>query len=157
MNLARVRATHASPTFDTRCLDTVFLATEPPEGWPETFAIVTGCNPVRELHEPDHSPDEQAVQNEARNARLLQTLRDENLNPFPVVGASPDLLHQEPGYGFATVALPLAARLANGCKQWGFFWVQPDGIYICIDDSGVGWYVGSWASRLRPLPLSDDA
>lgn len=144
-----VRHTTAPPTFDARCLDTVFIVDNPKQFWPQFFAVVTACNPVGSTQESEQPRPRINADDEVRNAHLRQVLLAEGFDPFPVTGASPDHSHQEPGYGFSTHDLALACHTARSFDQWGFFWVQHGEVYICTDDSGMGWYIGNWDSRLR--------
>jgi hypothetical protein len=125
-------------------LDAVFLADCPATGWPERFAIVTACNPVR---------DRQATadENARENARLLADLLAAGRQPFPVTGASPDLRHQEAGWGFACESPVQAAESAAAFDQDAFFWVENGRIFLAADGSGYGWPVAPWRDRLIGL------
>ncbi len=135
----------AAPPFESYVFDTVFLIDNLDRAWPEVFAIVTAHNPLRPEGESPLSLQEQ----EARAALLRARLDHLGLYHFPVTGASRDKKHKEPGHGIATENLPLVAALAIEFEQWGFFWVQGDEIYVCVDASGEGWRIGSWRERIR--------
>ncbi len=144
MKMNKVKDAGTPPPFEACIAETIYLAPVPKTGWPEVFAIVTAHNPVRGDEEETPSEEE----NSRRAAQLRKRLVDDGHAPFPVTGASPDRTHQEAGDGFATEDLGYAARLARDFGQWGFFWVQQGRVFICIDDSGVGWDIGAWAEKL---------
>jgi len=138
--LARPQPYPGNPAY----LATVFLADRPPGGWPERFAVITACNPVGNRQA---SPEE----NQRANARLLGALRAAGHAPFAVTGASPDLAHQEPGWGFACETPDLPARVAADFDQDAFFWIEHGRIFLACDASGHGWPVADWAERLTGL------
>lgn len=144
MKINTVIDTGTPPPFEACIAETVFLAPVPEAGWPEVFAIVTAHNPV--VGDGEEAPSEE--ENHRRAALLRRQLAEDGHATFPVTGASPDRTHQEAGEGFATEDLGYAARLARDYGQWGFFWVQQGRVFICIDESGQGWYIGAWAEKL---------
>jgi phosphopentomutase len=111
--------------------DTVFLGTEPAGGWPEDFTILTAHRPIGR----DHSPEEDQQADE----RLHQHLLDSGLMPFRLTGASPDLSHQEPGWGFTGVDLATAAELSNRFGQEAFFRIAGGRVHLHRDASGTCW------------------
>jgi hypothetical protein len=127
--------------FPAAWFETVFLVAEPPREWPETFAVVTA-------HNPAGLPAEHDV-NAERERELAQRLGAAGIAFFEVVGASPDLLHREAGFGFAAEDPGEAAEIATEFGQQGFFWIEGGDVYICVDASGRGWRVGAWLERLR--------
>lgn len=140
-NLPVVCQSRNPPPFPAYCAATVFISSEPAECFPEVFAVVTAYNPVGAV-----VPKEE---NQTAAMRLKQRLANDGHPTFEVTGASPDLAHQEPGEGFATQDIGYVAQLAREFGQWGFFWVEQGKVYICTDESGAGWHVGSWTEKLH--------
>lgn len=130
------------PPFNPAYFAAVFLVPCPPPAWPRTFAVVTAHNPEGRVTS-DRANDEQA-------RRLLEVLAREGLDSFAVVGASPDLVHQEAGRGFAVDSVSRAAAIARRFRQEAFYWVENGEIFLCTDDSGRRWPVAPWSSRLVP-------
>jgi len=120
---------------------TVFRAEPPPGGWPATFAVVTACN-------PRGNPQASAEENAHADVSLHRDLADRGLQPFRVTGASPDLLHQEPGWGFDTADLATPAEFAERFDQVAFFRIENGEAFIHPDGSGTRWPVGTWQARL---------
>ena len=147
METVPVQAAASPPPFEAFYAATVFLADRPAGGWPEVFAVVTAENPPVPPGERELSWDE--VQR--RMHELSFRLRRDGHNAFPVIGASPDLSHQERGEGVPTTDLAYIARLASAYGQWGFFWIQQGEVYICCDASGKGWHIGDWEEKLRDV------
>ena len=129
------------PPFNQAYFDTVFLVPNPPEAWPRQFAIVTA-------HNPDGALAVDKANDQAARA-LDRYLRDEGIESFAVVGASPDLHHHEAGRGFAAAYLETAATVSRKFRQEAFFWVEDGVVYLCIDESGRGWRMANWNDRLR--------
>jgi len=69
---------------------TVFLGRRPAHGWPETFAIITAWAPTGEKWTQ--------ARNREADLRLRRHLVRLGLRPVRVTGASPDLVHREPGW-----------------------------------------------------------
>lgn len=82
-------------------------ANEPSGGWPESFGVVTACNPEGETIE--------ASENEARTEQFRQSLIARGLSYFPVNGYDPDSPHEEPGFG---VVCDEETALELG-REWG--------------------------------------
>ncbi|MGC4017098.1 MAG: DUF3293 domain-containing protein [Luteolibacter sp.] len=93
---------HLFPT-PPEYFQTVFRAEPPPGGWPDSFAVVTAFNPRR-------NPQASAEENAHADLELHRELAARGLQPFRVTGASPDLLHQEPGWGFDVADLTTPAN-----------------------------------------------
>ncbi|OYV05206.1 MAG: hypothetical protein CFE26_12820, partial [Verrucomicrobiales bacterium VVV1] len=119
---------------------TVFLGEEPRSGWPDDFSIITAFNPVG----PKDTFD---ADNQTMDARLHHTLVERGFQPFRVTGASPDLKHQEPGWGFVGADLTTAAELSTQFRQEAFFRIESGQVFIHRDASGTRW----------PLHLGDPA
>ncbi len=111
---------------------TVFLGDKPESGWPDDFTIVTACNPIG-------SRDASEADNQTMDARLHHTLVERGFQPFRVTGGSPDLKHQEPGWGFVGADLTTAAEISAQFKQEAFFRIESGRVFIHCDASGARW------------------
>lgn len=111
--------------------DTVFLGSGPDAGWPEDFTLVTAHNPAAGPTTPEQ--DQQA------DERLRQHLVARGWNPFRITGASPDLSHQEPGWGFTGASLAEAAEIARAFDQLAFFRIEYGAVHLHRDGSGQRW------------------
>ncbi|BCU75468.1 phosphopentomutase [Luteolibacter sp. LG18] len=120
---------------------TRFKGEPPASGWPDTFAVVTACNPrsnPRATDEENHQAD----------LELHRALSERGLQPFRVTGGSPDFSHQEPGWGFAGPDLETPAEFARQFDQVAFFRIEDGDISIHPDASGTRWPVDRWTNRL---------
>ena len=96
---------------------TVFLCSRP---IPFTqFAIVTAHNPMG------------VINNQLENKKLNNSLQLQinQYEYFEVIGAAPDLQHQELSFAI-NMPLPQAQELAKKVKQNALFWVEHDNISI---------------------------
>lgn len=129
--VARLVERHLFPV-NPLFFQTVFLAETPAAGWPEDFSIITACN-------PSEAADGSCTDHEVLDSRLLQTLLERGFQPFRVTGASPDLSHREPGWGFTGADLSTAAELSARFNQEAFFRVEAGRVFIHRDASGERW------------------
>src|SRR5436190_3361522 len=95
---------------------TRFMACPPPGGLPDRFGVVTACNPNGGV------VDE--AQNVTATATLRRQLEDTNWTFFLVTGCSPDLAHQEPGFGVACQSSDEVVELGRAWQQEAVFWVE---------------------------------
>lgn len=108
-------------------------------GWPESFVVVTACNPGGEVVEE--------ASNSAANVKLAEALRREGRRFGPITGASPDGEHREPGFWVET---DLAHGLVLGKRfgQVAVFLVEDGAISVVpCDDPAGGRYVAEWSER----------
>jgi len=78
-----------------------------PEGdWPSDFHIITACSPVFNFE-----------QQERKTSLLVSQLEQMQLECFPVVGCSPDLRHQELGWGVVGLPLEKAIQIGRNYHQ----------------------------------------
>lgn len=96
---------------------TVFLYCKPVPF--RQFAIITACNPNGEILA------EQT--NKKLNISLSQQITQYEY--VEIIGASPDLSHQEPSFAIA-MELAKAQALAKRLQQNAIFWVQDDEVFI---------------------------
>ena len=134
----------APAPFERAYFHAVFLVPHAPGAWPERFAIITAHNPHGRVSPPDV--------NEKLDLALARHLEEIGLRPFSVTGASPDLRHQEAGYGFAVGDVGTAASISARFRQQAFYLVEGGMLFICVDASGCEWRVGPWQERLRTSP-----
>lgn len=111
---------------------TVFLGEKPATGWPDDFTILTAFNPAG-------ANTVSVADNQTMDARLHHTLVEQGFQPFRVTGASPDLNHQEPGWGFVGADLSTSASLAVQFQQEAFFRIESGQVFIHRDASGARW------------------
>lgn len=121
-------------------LDTVFRAELPANGLPDTFAIVTACDPMGE------------VTDELRNRDADEALRHElvlrDIAHFRVTGGSSDFQHQEPGWA-AVMSFQEALDLGRRWRQLGIWWVAGGALHLIDCDDGSMVAAGAFADRLR--------
>jgi len=121
-------------------LETVFLAETPHGGWPQLFHIITAWNPGKILDE---------VTNKTADESLRTLLNREGSRCFRVTGCSPDLKHQEPGWGVAGLSRSRAVDIANEYQQNALFEISAGRINIVGCQSQTVQQVGIWAERCR--------
>ena len=103
------------------------------------FSIITACNPLGVLL------------TEAENKALLLSLTKviSNYQFIPVIGASPDLSHQEPSYAVYCNKLE-ATKIAEKFSQNAIFWIEKDILSIepvtMIFETTT---IGTFSSRLN--------
>ena len=73
-----------------RYFETVFLNCDNADELPESFAVLTACNPMDQPLGKD--------ENKKRNQELLQILGGWGKTFARITGSSPDHSHQEPGF-----------------------------------------------------------
>ena len=120
--------------------ETVFLTCESSEEFPESFAIVTACNPMDKILTQD--------ENDERNRQLLDILHSRGQYVASIIGSSRDLEHQEPSL---IVRASRAESLELGIRfeQRAIFWVSKDLLEIMECSSGKRFPVGSFRKRIR--------
>ena len=121
--------------FDERYQQTVFLLRSPlPNDW-RHFCVLTACNPAGEL-KPSRV-------NTASTQALRRCLIGRDLSFYSVTGCSPDMTHQEMGFGIQT-DINEASELAQLFNQLAFYWVQDDQLFLVESASLKKKYIGSW-------------
>ena len=123
-----------------RYFETVFLECEPVDEFPESFAILTACNPMDQILSQ--------VDNGKRNQQLLDILNSGEQYVGTIIGSSQDLMHQEPSF---IVRASRAESLELGIRfeQRAIFWVCNDLLEIMECSSGNRHPVGSFRIRIR--------
>jgi hypothetical protein len=121
-------------------LTTVFQTVRPAAGWPDRFAVITGCN-------PDGEPQSAAL-NQQCHAELAAYVSGRQVSFWEVNGCSPDLRHCEPGFGVAT-DLATALAVAQRFRQEAIFWIQEGLLSLWTADGTTDIPLGPWAARLR--------
>ncbi len=127
-----------NPAYRTARFHCAILESEIPAAG---FAIVTACNPGDRL-QPEGA-------NRQADDGLAAELDRRGWQRFRVIGASPDLRHQEPGWGAVTRSMAEAVALGRRWGQRAVFWVEGDALWLvdCLD--GTSEDLGSWSSRTR--------
>jgi len=123
---------------------TRFLASPPAGGFPTRFGVVTACNPNGVMVAED--------KNAEATSKLFQQLQNAGRTFFPVTGCSPDLSHQEPGFGLVCHTAEEVLELGRAWEQEAVFWVE-DGILHLLGCNGeCRAPLGRWETRVQPLP-----
>ena len=108
---------------------------------PDQFGVVTACNP-----DGATVGDEQ---NRAATERLRSQLANEGLHFFPVTGCSPDLRHQEPGFGIVTDDRDVIIELGRSWRQDAIFWIEHGTVHLVPCGDGEAVTLGQWSSLVR--------
>ena len=125
---------------NNKYFETVFLKLEQTDEFPESFAIVTACNPMDQIFSQ--------ADNGKRNQNLLDILNSHGQYVGAIIGSSPDLTHQEPSlimHASRSEALDLGIRFG----QRAIFWVSKDLLEIIECASGESHPAGSFRKRIR--------
>ena len=124
---------------------TLFLASPPTGGFPIRFGVVTACNPQGRI------VDE--AMNMAATQQLCRQLQDAERVFFPVTGCSPDLTHQEPGFGIVFRSTKETVTLGQVWHQEAVFWVEDGTVHLVGCGGEASIMLGSWESRVQSPPL----
>ena len=110
---------------------------------PPSFGVVTACN-----------PDGVTVSNEqnmAASERLERHLAEAGFQYFPVTGCSPDLTHQEPGFGIITDDRDVIIELGREWRQEAVYWIDRGIVHLVPCGGGEAVNLGRWTARVvRP-------
>jgi hypothetical protein len=120
---------------------TVFLGDPLPKDWPDSFVIVNAWAPTGQTLT--------AERNQAADEALRQALERVGLRHHRVIGASPDLAHQEPSWA-VDMTKESADELADHFQQVAFFAVEQGRLFVVPTgrlDAAVA--LGDWSGRLR--------
>lgn len=120
-------------------LRTVFRAEAPSGGWPESFRIITAHNPG-------------IIAGDETNAKAEDQLRKE-LNQvssrcFRITGCSPDLVHQEEGWGVAGLSEERSLAISSRYGQNAIFEVNEGTLSVIGCLSKMNIEVDAWERRL---------
>ncbi len=120
-------------------LSTCFLAETPSGGWPHNFHIITAHNPG-------------VIVGADINAKADEELRRElNLagsRCFRITGCSPDLKHQEQGWGVAGLSEEKAIAIGRQYGQNAIFEVSAGMLSVIGCISGEKMRVENWEKRI---------
>jgi len=122
---------------------TVFLGEPLPADWPDSFVVVTAWETTGESWSRER--------NEAADEALRQALERVGLRHHRVIGASPDLVHQEPSWA-VDMSKESADELAEHFLQVAFFAVERGQLFVVptgLPDAAVP--LGPWAERVRRI------
>ena len=120
-------------------LETVFLAETPPQAWPERFHIITAFNPVVVLSDEINSIADEELRKELTNA---------GSRIFRITGCSPDLKHQEQGWGVSGLSQEKAVELGGRYGQNAIFEVSDGFLSVIGCQSGNRLPVDEWEKRI---------
>jgi hypothetical protein len=120
--------------------ETVFLECEAVDEFPESFAIVTACNPMDQILSQ--------AENGKRNQQLLDILNSRGQYVGTIIGSSQDLTHQEPSL-IVRASRAESLELGISFEQSAIFWVSKDLLEIMECSSGNRHPIGSFRKRIR--------
>jgi hypothetical protein len=120
---------------------TVFIAPETIENYPDEFAIVTAYATTGESWAES--------ENRGADERFAAILEGEGVWAKRIIGSSPDLQHQEPGWA-AEVDMSRARELGAQFKQDAIYWVSGDLLFVteCAPEAKLE-LVGEFRRRVR--------
>ena len=127
LSLSPSKADLQGNVVNDKYLKTVFLECEPSDEFPESFAIVTACNPMDQILSQ--------ADNEKRNQNLLDILNSHGQYVCAIIGSSPDLTQQEPSL-IMHASGPEALELRISFGQRAIFWVSKDLLEIIECSTG---------------------
>lgn len=131
----------------TEYLSTCFLADTPSGGWPRNFHIITAYNPGK-------------VVGSEINAKADNELRKElNLagsRCFRITGTSPDLKHQEQGWGVAGLSDEKAVEIGEKYGQNAIFKIEDRILFVMGCLSGEKIRVENWEQRILSKSTSKE-
>ncbi len=108
------------------------------------FAIITAHNPF--------GSKRTAEQNTAADQHLEQQLRELGMEPFRVIGYSPDRSHAEAGWG-AAMSLEDAIRIGRAFQQDAIYWVENGNLHLVCLQTLESEELCPWQQRLHPLAI----
>ena len=127
-------------------LQTIFIAEESPiGGWPESFAIITACNP---FSKSEREKDDKS------SFDLSEHLSTRGLNNQKVTGASRDLMHQEPSFAVWGISLEEALEVGRTFHQNAIFWIERGQIDVVSCTTNDRQRIGFWDVHWKPDPHS---
>jgi hypothetical protein len=119
-----------------------FRAELPHGGLPESFCIVTACNPDGRTIA--------AAENEGRTAAFRKQLAKLGLDHFPVTGFDANSPHEEPGFGILC-DLPQAHALGKAVAQEAIFWIHRGRVSLVSCGQGMETEeIGTWEEMAVP-------
>ncbi len=132
---------HRHDTLYEAFLAAVFHGPRPDGGWPDSFAIVTACNPYG--RQVDDATNDKATR------ELEATIGERRFRYGPMTGGSVDGTHQEFGY-LVECDLTAALKLGADYKQEAIFWIEDGNLYVitCPEGSGKR-LVDTWEARYK--------
>lgn len=115
-------------------------------GFPTRFGVITACNPNGVITDD--------AENVSATANLAQQLADAGRVFFQVTGCSPDLVHQEPGFGVVAESAEEVVKLGRAWRQAAVFWVEDGIVHLLPCGEGERAVVGEWNALLHVAPKS---
>jgi hypothetical protein len=120
-------------------LQTVFLVQTPVGGWPACFHIITGYNPGEFVGDEMNAMADEALRKELNLA---------GSRCFRITGCSPDLKHQEQGWGVAGLSEERALAIGRQYGQNAIFEVSDGFLSVISCQSGNKLPVDEWEKRI---------
>lgn len=114
-----------------------FRAELPHGGLPESFAVVTACNPNGEVGS--------SSENHERTEGFRQHLAELGYSPFPVTGYDAKSPHKEAGFGI-TCDRATAYGMGSTLQQEAVFWVERGQVHLipCSQSGGPAELLRPW-------------
>jgi hypothetical protein len=120
-------------------LQTVFLAQTPVGGWPALFHVITAYNPGEFVADEINTKADEALRNE---------LNLVGSSCFRITGCSPDLKHQEQGWGVAGLSEEKALAIGKQYGQNAIFEVTAGVLSVIGCLSGERIRIDIWEQRI---------
>src|SRR5262249_52648561 len=95
------------------------------------------------------------IWNAAATEKLSRQLQVAGRVFFPVTGCSPDLAHQEPGFGVVCQSSEEVVELGRDLRQEAVFWVENGIVHLLPCGSGERVVLGAWTKLALPQPASN--
>ena len=122
--------------------DTRFVPKEPaPSHWPDTFAVITACNPLGQ------GLDEEA--DKAATICLRKAINRLGMKRHRITGVSADMKHREAGFAVWGCDLPAAIQLGREFAQNAIFWIEEGKLDVVSCATGTRQHVGLWSELLQ--------
>ena len=120
-------------------LATYFLADTPSGGWPQCFRIITAFNPGKIVSAEINAKADEDLRKELNHAGSCC---------FRITGCSPDLKHQEPGWGVVGLTEECSLEIGRKYGQNAIFEISTGILSVIGCLSGERIRVDSWEKRI---------
>lgn len=108
---------------------------------PTRFGVVTACNP--------NGVTVSDEQNKIATERLRNHLAGAGYSFFSVTGCSPDLRHQEPGFGIVYNDRDHIIQLGREWRQDAIFWIEHGTVHLVPCGDGEAVTLGQWNALVQ--------
>jgi hypothetical protein len=118
----------------------IFLIEKSNTIFPQSFVIITACNPMDKILEHN--------ENQKLNADLLEKLNFFKREVMSITGSSLDLKHQEPSY-LIEVGVKEGVKMGRSFNQRAIYWVNNDHLYLIDCTTEEKESVGSFSEKIK--------